>query len=345
MRPAPLPDDELDRLVERAVAAGVEPLAVAAIARALPAGLRPARPALAAALERLARAGRLHPWPKGKGVVWSRRPFHDEVRERLVIALGPEPRPLKDLKRLLGAAIAVKGVAVPPEALAQAIAELEQAGRAHRWPTAKAGAWATRSFDDVLEGRIAASLQEQPRTEAEVQKAVGKVAKGAVSRALHALLASGRVHRHPALGKKARYGARPASAVDYVGPVLARALAELEALGFTEPEIRRAMAAQLGSAHPVASPADDSERILAAMVELNPKVREGDVIYVPHLRTALAAALPDKAGFDRAMLGLLVRDRITMHSHPAPAQLPEAEREAMVPDGRGSYYMVAGLRS
>jgi hypothetical protein len=185
--------------------------------------------------------------------------------------------------------------------------------------------------DRTLHARIVGLVQDESRTATELAKQL-RVSSTRVREAIRELVAGGELHAHP----KHRYGAHPPTAADLLRPELARLLASAKKLGIAEADAKRALRELLGGG---AAPSADA--IVAAIRELHP---DGALIYLPHLRTALAASYRDKPSFDRAVLGLLARGTIQLQSHPTPSLLGAAERDAMIEDGRGGYYSAIGLR-
>jgi hypothetical protein len=108
--------------------------------------------------------------------------------------------------------------------------------------------------------------------------------------------------------------------------------------------VRAAMARWAGAATASTPTLAPSHVVLETMRELNPRVAEGDLVYVPHLRTALRDHFPDKVAFDRAVLALAEQRVVHLQSHPVPSQIKREERESMIDDGSGSFYMSIGLR-
>jgi hypothetical protein len=68
------------------------------------------------------------------------------------------------------------------------------------------------------------------------------------------------------------------------------------------------------------------------------------LVYLPELRQALRHHFPDKRSFDQAILWLAQQGKVQLQSHDLPSQLSHEEREAMIDNGRGSYFMAVGLR-
>jgi hypothetical protein len=186
--------------------------------------------------------------------------------------------------------------------------------------------------DRSLHERVVRLTSDGPLTAAELAKKT-RASSTRVREVIRELIAAGELHAYPKQHRVIRYGAHPPTTADLLRPELARLLSSAAKLGIKEADAKQALRELLGSI------AADS--IVAAIRELDP---EGGLVYLPHLRTALASSYKDKPSFDRAMLGLLARGTIQLQSHPTPSLLGAAERDAMIEDGRGGYYSAVGLR-
>ena len=70
----------------------------------------------------------------------------------------------------------------------------------------------------------------------------------------------------------------------------------------------------------------------------------GALVSLSDLRRSLAAAIPDKPTFDRLVLRLAESERVALHHHDYPGGLSQEERDALVVDDRGNYYVGIALR-
>jgi hypothetical protein len=186
--------------------------------------------------------------------------------------------------------------------------------------------------DRTLHERILRNVDDEARTATELAKQLRTPATR-VREAIRELVAGGELHAYPKQQRVIRYGAHPPMPADLLRPELARLLASAKKLGIAEADAKNALRELLGGG--------SADPIVAAIRELGPG---GALVYLPHLRTALASSYQDKPSFDRAVLGLLARGTIQMQSHPTPSQLGAAERDAMIEDGRGGYFSAIGLR-
>ena len=266
----------------------------------------------------------------------------------------------EDLRTLLRRAVSGAADGLTPTALRKALplayrppqkqwkavlAEAVRAGALHRWPIGRGGRYAARPHEDALREKVLAALADGPRSEPELKKELPSAAHDRLAGLLGRWAAQGGVYAHGKQGRSRVWGTRPAEDLDYVlRPALLGLLAQMAARGFAEAAVRAALSRQLGGrpAHDVNRP--DPATLIARLRELNPQVDGGALVYLPHLRTAMRDVLPDKPGFDRLVLSMLEQRRVQLQSHPVPSQLKPEERESMIEDGRGSYYMAIGLR-
>lgn len=214
------------------------------------------------------------------------------------------------------------------EELRKHLDALVRAGTLHEWPRRRYG---SRSVDDVVTSAIISDALGV----AEITKATG-IPRTTVSRVLTRLVRSGAVHEHPKEGRQRRYSMRPPSVRELVEPKLLELVAKLEKDGIRRSDAMSAIAA-------IAAPTSrGNDPLLQAISDLDPK--RGALVYIPHLRTAVADQYTDKNSFDRAMLVLFAQRKVEMQSHPTPAALSAREKELMIEDGRGSYYSAVALR-
>jgi hypothetical protein len=91
-------------------------------------------------------------------------------------------------------------------------------------------------------------------------------------------------------------------------------------------------------------PASPEQLILDGMKRLENEAGNGALVSVRELRRALAAQIPDKSGFDRVVLKLADEDRVVLHRHVFPASLSPEERESMVTDEHGNFFVGIAFR-
>lgn len=82
-------------------------------------------------------------------------------------------------------------------------------------------------------------------------------------------------------------------------------------------------------------------RIVKTMLRIVPGAAKQAPVWIPDLRNALD--LP-KYTFDRAILTLAKQGTVFLNKHAHPAQMTDAERETMIAEGQGNFYVVVVLR-
>jgi hypothetical protein len=275
-----------------------------------------------------------------------------------------EPLAIEDIDRMLAAAVAAAphGLTVaaargalpkplrPPAAVVSTrLRVLAEHGDLHRWP-GRAERYAARPLDAVVRDELVAQLDRRgPQSATQIARHVLAAGRPRVLPALRGLVAEGRAHEHPPKGsaRTSLFAAHPPDPYDYLSPDLDRLVAKLARKGFAMNAVRDAVwrwARPADDSITRSAPEDPADVIATAMIALNPHAREGALVYVPDLRQAVARQLGDKTSFDQALLALRAQGRIQLQAHPVPSELRSGEREAMVPDGVGGYYVAAGLR-
>lgn len=211
-------------------------------------------------------------------------------------------------------------------------------------------------LDDVVARALADGPLPRPKLAAKV-KQLEPGLEAALPAWVDAAIARGLVFEHP--GPKAgatRLGLEPPPPPD-PRPLLAKVLKELRlvlekgaAQGFSPRALVETLVAEVGvelggvpsSAAAEPDPADDQRLVLEALRELAAEKPQGSLLSVRDLRLRVAL---DKERFDRAALALSASRRAVLHYHDFPASLSDEEREGLVRDARGKYYVGIALRA
>ena len=82
-------------------------------------------------------------------------------------------------------------------------------------------------------------------------------------------------------------------------------------------------------------------RIVQTMLKIVPSAAKQAPVWLPDLRNALDLS---KDTFDRAVLILAKQGKVFLNKHAHPAQMTDTEKETMIADGQGNYYVVVVLR-
>ena len=292
---------------------------------------------------------------KGKPQYWDRDPNtlgRAAVLDVMQRAVGPLTA--KELSRQLEAPLKIAEVA-----LTEFLNECVAAGRLHAIPpkTPKSGPqyW-NRDLVQFGRGLIVALLDKQGSlSKTDLKKGVKALNATAFEQAFQALIAERRVCEHPPIGrtKSVRFGSQPPAPEPYlkdVGVQLTKVVAQLMAANVPCDELRRALVQLIEAAGiPFGSttaprgatvPASTVD-LTALMRRIEPGAERGALVTAGDLRRA---ARLDKSEFDRVVLDLARQGRVSLHRHDYVASLSPAERDELVTDGAGTYYVGMALR-
>ncbi len=165
------------------------------------------------------------------------------------------------------------------------------------------------------------------------------------------LLATGRVFEHPPASGKGpvRYSLRAPALDAYLDDAVRELIRVADRLGRPIAVVYRSLGQRLGLTPSRIESAGGSEPglpnhealILEAMVLVEPRAVERALVSLRDLRRAVFLS---KAEFDAAVLGLARKGRVALHFHDFPASLGPEERDALVQDERGTFYVGVVLK-
>ena len=283
---------------------------------------------------------------------------HSELERALCAALEQlgVPTSVADLRRAL------------PRPLQQSADELREAldKLVERGELFAVGARRSRQYckvdpDALASEGLLALLRERPRSKAEITTWAKRDAPWLTEPddLLQQLLDVGRIFGHPQLREGlptkaiAKYALEP-SPPPLPERFLSATIRELEkAARQAEPygismrslfdELRRRFERQIATVTPPLQPtatAADVQRTLAALRDLQAQDPGAALIPIRKLREQLEL---DKSRFDGAVLALSQKGRVILHHHDFASSLSEAEREKLVMDAQGTYYVGIAL--
>ncbi|MSR58518.1 MAG: hypothetical protein EXS05_12830 [Planctomycetaceae bacterium] len=198
-----------------------------------------------------------------------------------------------------------------------------------------------------------------PQTAAKLKLSAKGLADDQFEQIVTGLIATQQLWRQPPVGKagKELFGGSPPSPEPYlrnVGIELTKVVSQLLAANVPKEDVRRSLVQliegagiTLGSAMP---PGDDAHRapprsdgidLIALMRRIEPGADRGALVGSRELRRV---AKLEKTRFDRAALELARDGRLSLHRHDYPASLTAAERDELVTDGDGTYYIGMAIR-
>ncbi len=215
---------------------------------------------------------------------------------------------------------------------------------------------------DVAPKQILSSLQAGPLSPADLKKSVKQalpeLALDDFTAILGELVRAGRVYGRSKLGKSAKptksielYRLGGPLAADFIPPVLlswteanSSALAagvKSDAMVYALLEALRSAGFNVPIDGAATKPVDDRADVLRGVHSLEAREGRGALIPIRKLRAALRL---DKARFDAAVLALYGDDAVILHHHDFVGNLTEAERNELVLDRHGNYYVGVALR-
>jgi hypothetical protein len=260
------------------------------------------------------------------------------------------------------------------QALARLLQQEAAAGSFHRWP-GKPGSPKERFWhqDEIsyFQTRIVTALSRSDLTKNELMKRLTKNAIPCfknrldfiVNTILQTLIKEKTAFEIPPWGRKrnSRYAAHPPDISVYINKVrkeFDETSNKLKKFGIGAEQLFLAFKSSLslpaGSiseaaievpAHADTSAPEISEgvlhRIIQTMLHIEPSAAQQAPVWIPELRLAMGLS---KNTFDRAVLMLSKQGKVFLNRHAHPAQMDDAAKETMIPDGHGNYFVVVGLR-
>jgi len=314
-----------------------------------------------AILDQLVAVGSLHQIPpktaKGKPLYWDRDPKHIASAAALsVVEQALDPVTVSEV----GKQIKLPFKLTSPE-VASILSELVQSGQIHEIPakTAKSGPryW-NKDTAEYSQRTIVTLLEDKgPQPETSIKSSVKWLDAAQSKRLIQELIQSRAICVHPPVGtsKKIIYGTRPPAPEPYLkkveGPL--RSTVELLTQANVSPvELRRAVVQMLesagvsigpstGSVERGTAPAKSFGDLIAMMKQIESAAERGALVSARDLRRATGLT---KAEFDSRALALAQRGELVLHQHDFASSLSPAERDELITDGRGAYYVGLALR-
>jgi hypothetical protein len=232
-----------------------------------------------------------------------------------------------------------------PAKLKDALSELLESearqGRIYSWPASSLKGGSRYWVRDSRAWAVPVMIEAAAREPVKASKVVGAVAKQYGRKPAEALVAelveSGELIRVPLFGAKARLTSQLLDEVAF--------RAELDAAR----KIIDAGYRRLGS--PAGVPANDGDpqeedpildsKILDALASLEPQ--KGLLVTAPRIYRALAPGI-GKSEIDAALVRLQEERQVILHRHSNAQSLNQDERQSLIEDGAGNYYVGACWR-
>ena len=192
----------------------------------------------------------------------------------------------------------------------------------------------------------------------DLRKAVKQLTEELFLNAFQGLLDAQKLFEHPPLPKKktSLFGNRPPAPEPYLndlGVQLSKIVGQLKGASVPDEVLRRALVQLVESTgvpfgggavalQNVEMPSEELKvDLIALMRSIEPAADSGALVAARELRRA---AKLEKMLFDQEILGLARQGRLMLHRHDFAGGLSPAERDELVTDGAGTYYVGMALR-
>ena len=285
-------------------------------------------------------------------------PPSPETRERVlsVIRATAEPMTASQLSKLLVAPHKLSEAKLVP-ILEEFVAASTLQTFSPKTPKGKLRYW-DRDISELGRTLVAGALaKKESQSIADLRKAAKQLTDAQFQLVFQGLIDSRSLFEHPPLPKKksSSFGTHPPSPEPYlkeIGLQLTKVVAQLTAFRVPREELRRALV-QLVEATGVPFGASASTQngdvpkrepvvdLVSLMKSIEPAAENGALVAARELRRA---ANLDKSHFDQAVLDLARQGQLMLHRHDFAAALSTAERDELVTDGAGTYYVGMALR-
>ncbi len=205
---------------------------------------------------------------------------------------------------------------------------------------------------------IVQSIQKKgPQPKAKLKSAAKGLTDEMFQQAFEGLIGSHRLCEHPPVGKSkiSKYGIESPACEPYfkdVGKQLAKIVEQLIAVGVDRTSLTDAIVVWLAQSGLSVTTASERSNVPAStgvgeidllmlMRQIEPGAERGALVTSRELRHA---ANLDKPLFDQVVLNLAREGRLMLHRHDHATGLSPSERDELVTDGSGTYYVGMALR-
>ncbi|WP_437190875.1 hypothetical protein [Planctomicrobium sp. SH527] len=297
---------------------------------------------------------------KGKPRYWDRDPA-EQCRPIIVQAVLDSPEPVTAaalIKRLKQLPIAISESEITELLNQLSKGTQEEPGQVFNiLPATKAGKPLYWGRDRITWGEqlIRQTLEKKgPQPHAAVLKSANVLTEAEFAELIESKIARGELFLHPPVGKikKPLLATQPPRPEPYLQPVaqqLQTAIAALRAAQVPEDQLRRALVQivegtgiSFGTQSTPRPTSHASSVDLEALIRhIEPGAAQGALVGIRDLRRAAGISKPE---FDSMLLELSRQGQVSLHRHDYPASLTAEERNDLVVDPHGTYYVGVALR-
>jgi hypothetical protein len=281
-------------------------------------------------------------------------PDESDLSEIMVKVLSPSGQPLtaREIRRQLPGPFKI-----PEDLLSELLTNLILKRNLFEWPSKGKGAkrfWTEPPSQAFISTIITQALSEKPLTPPEMKKILNKRLFGLspkmIEPVVQTLMEQGTILLHPKTeGLKAKLGLHPPDPKPYLRKVikeLAQVIKTLAPCRVSPKEIGKVLCDSLNSpGDPIIDQARPQtpaleEEILTKMIAVEPQAPYGALVSISNLRRTVNM---EKVRFDQTIIGLARKNKLILHRHSFPQGLTEEERNFLVDDQKGNWYVGAVL--
>lgn len=333
--------DETRGAVKQILQQSQAPKSIPQLRKELAGSLRVSSKDLSALLDQMTTAGEIFSWPQNK--FWDRDPRSILPDLILTFIAKAEIAPASKIKTSLK---------LPLETVQAALNELVARGRLYLWQPGKTSYYCLSEPRNAALESIKSALAAGPMSEKELIAQVRKRLPGYQGKDLREHLSGSRqVYEYPQYGKiKTNYGLKTPEPEPYLG----RAIQEINAVQrllrpyrVSLEAIYAALGRALGLSGDTLAPSEERLRseetsfdaealVLKGITRLQPPGQGRALVSIRELRRSMDLA---KNVFDRIVLSLALQGKVALHHHDFPSSLSPVEREELVRDEQGTYYV------
>jgi hypothetical protein len=317
------------------------PKSISQIRKELAGSFRMSSKDLSALLDEMTAVGEIFSWPQTK--FWDRNP-RTTLPKLILELLAKSP--------VVASSKIRTALKLPLELIQPALKELVDAGRAHVWQPGKTAFFCLFEPRKTALETILNGLANGPLTEKELVAWVRKRLPGYQVRHLKEHVSySKQVYEYPKYGKvKTRYGLQPPEPSPYLSKALQDIIAVHKLLSpfhVSLEAIHEALGRELGMEPEEKAPSRERDQEVSAFRDVEPLILKGitrlqppgqrrALVSIRELRRSVSLA---KGVFDKAVLSLALQGKVALHHHDFPASLAPDERDELVRDELGTFYV------
>lgn len=343
----------------RALQQSSRPMNLTNLWKAIPKSARPQKNQLAEILNELAISGQIRAHLARPTVYWLPS-LEEQASKQMLQAFGEKPLTQTELKNRFKSPLKGWPVIKREEMLAQLVEEKRVCKLSSVY-------WLP-GIEQQASERILEAFSEQPLTQSKLNDKLRSLLVGwpeaKRKEMLARLIEEKRVYELPPVTGRAKFFSTKSDDPDYLRLVvdhfqgeLKKLSAKLEARGVMPEQIRAALRELLQQNFPELAPTSNlaapiaetrpldeiGQLILERMQRIDPAAARGSLVSLTELRRSLSAEIPDKEDFDQAVLRLVEQDHVALSRHVFPSNLSQEERDMLVSDERGNYYVGIAL--